>query len=53
MIDCKKVRLKIKKEDMCLFQSIVDLKARFDHFLNDSFNNDRLFEQAISLIGVT
>ena len=38
---------------ICLFQSLLDLKDRFDHFLNNSFNNDRLFKQAISLVGVT
>lgn len=44
----KKIMLHI-----CLFQSLLDLKDRFDHFLNNSFNNDRLFKQAISLVGVT
>ena len=32
------------------YQSLLDLKDRFDHFLNNSFNNDRLFKQAISLV---
>lgn len=40
----------------CLFtifvlsQSLLDLKDRFDHFLNNSFGNDRLFKQAISSV---
>lgn len=29
-------------------QSLLNLKDRFDHFLNNSFSNDRLFKQAIS-----
>jgi len=29
-------------------QSLLDLKDRFDHFLHESFNNDRLFKQMIS-----
>jgi len=32
----------------CLRQSLLDLKDRFDHFLHESFNNDRLFKQMIS-----
>ena len=31
-------------------QSLLDLKDRFDHFLNNSFSNDRLFKQAISSV---
>lgn len=37
----------------CLFQSLLDLKDRFDHFLNNSFNNDRLFKQAISSVSLS
>ena len=29
-------------------QSLLDLKDRFDHFLHESFNEDRLFKQMIS-----
>lgn len=29
-------------------QSLLDLKDRFDHFLHESFGNDRLFKQMIS-----
>lgn len=29
-------------------QSLLDLKARFDHFLKNSFSNDHIFKQAIS-----
>ncbi|ESN98219.1 hypothetical protein HELRODRAFT_84693 [Helobdella robusta] len=29
-------------------QSLLDLKDRFDHFLHESFSNDRLFKQMIS-----
>jgi len=32
----------------CITQSLLDLKDRFDHFLHESFNNDRLFKQMIS-----
>ncbi|XP_068732101.1 cullin-3-like [Montipora capricornis] len=37
------------KNPITYIQSLLDLKDRFDHFLNNSFNNDRLFKQAISL----
>lgn len=36
---------------MCLSlspQGLLDLKTRFDHFLLESFNNDRLFKQTIA-----
>lgn len=29
-------------------QSLLDLKNRFDHFLHESFNDDRQFKQMIS-----
>lgn len=29
-------------------QGLLDLKTRFDHFLLESFNNDRLFKQTIA-----
>jgi len=31
-----------------ILQSLLDLKDRFDHFLHESFNDDRLFKQMIS-----
>ena len=31
-------------------QSLLDLKARFDHFLKNSFSNDHIFKQAISSV---
>lgn len=31
-----------------LEQGLLDLKGRFDRFLQDSFNNDRLFKQTIA-----
>ena len=31
-----------------LFQSLLDLKDRFDHFLHESFNDDKQFKQMIS-----
>lgn len=31
----------------CL-QGLLDLKSRFDRFLQESFNNDRLFKQTIA-----
>ncbi|XP_036176081.1 cullin-3 isoform X11 [Myotis myotis] len=30
------------------FQGLLDLKSRFDRFLQESFNNDRLFKQTIA-----
>ena len=33
-------------------QSLLDLKDRFDHFLHNSFNTDRLFKQAISSVSI-
>ncbi|KAJ7392623.1 Cullin-3 [Desmophyllum pertusum] len=36
------------KNPITYIQSLLNLKDRFDHFLNNSFNNDRLFKQAIS-----
>ncbi|RMX42072.1 hypothetical protein pdam_00001356 [Pocillopora damicornis] len=36
------------KNPITYIQSLLDLKDRFDHFLNNSFNIDRLFKQAIS-----
>jgi len=30
-----------------LFQNLLDLKDRFDHFLHNSFGNDKLFKQMI------
>ncbi|CAH3152792.1 unnamed protein product [Porites evermanni] len=36
------------KNPITYIQSLLDLKDRFDHFLNNSFSNDRLFKQAIS-----
>ena len=30
------------------FQSLLDLKDRFDHFLHESFSDDKLFKQMIS-----
>ena len=35
---------------LLLSQSLLNLKDRFDHFLNNSFSNDRLFKQAISSV---
>lgn len=29
-------------------QKLLDLKDRFDHFLKNSFNNDRIFKQMIA-----
>lgn len=39
--------------ELCLFlrpclQGLLDLKSRFDRFLLESFNNDRLFKQTIA-----
>lgn len=31
-----------------LFQNLLDLKDRFDHFLHNSFNNDKIFKQMIA-----
>ena len=31
-----------------LFQSLLDLKDRFDHFFHESFNKDSLFKKMIS-----
>lgn len=36
------------KNPIAYIQSLLELKDRFDHFLNNSFNNDKLFKQAIS-----
>lgn len=36
------------KNPITYIQSLLNLKDRFDHFLNNSFSNDRLFKQAIS-----
>jgi cullin 3 len=33
---------------MIYLQSLLDLKDRFDHFLFESFNNDRLFKNTIT-----
>jgi len=33
---------------MLFQQGLLDLKTRFDHFLLESFNNDRLFKQTIA-----
>lgn len=30
------------------FKGLLDLKSRFDRFLQESFNNDRLFKQTIA-----
>lgn len=30
------------------FQNLLDLKDRFDHFLINSFNNDKIFKQMIA-----
>lgn len=30
------------------WQGLLDLKSRFDRFLQESFNNDRLFKQTIA-----
>lgn len=32
---------------MCL-QNLLELKDRFDHFLKNSFNDDKIFKQAIA-----
>jgi cullin 3 len=29
-------------------QNLLDLKDRFDHFLHNSFNNDKIFKQMIA-----
>ena len=31
-----------------LLQNLLDLKDRFDHFLHNSFNNDKIFKQMIA-----
>jgi cullin 3 len=31
-----------------IFQSMLDLKDRFDHFLHESFSDDKQFKQMIS-----
>lgn len=36
------------KNPIAYIQSLLELKDRFDHFLNNSFSNDKLFKQAIS-----
>lgn len=38
------------EQSVCVFvlQSLLDLKDRFDHFLFESFNNDRLFKNTIT-----
>lgn len=33
---------------LLLFKGLLDLKSRFDRFLQESFNNDRLFKQTIA-----
>lgn len=33
---------------MLYFQNLLDLKDRFDHFLHNSFNNDKIFKQMIA-----
>lgn len=40
--------LKILMMQYLLFQSLLDLKDRFDHFLDESFSRDKLFKQRIS-----
>lgn len=37
--------------NMCFvnyFQNLLDLKDRFDHFLQNSFNNDKIFKHMIA-----
>ncbi|KAK2868506.1 hypothetical protein Q7C36_000377 [Tachysurus vachellii] len=36
------------KNPVDYIQGLLDLKTRFDHFLQESFNNDRLFKQTIA-----
>ena len=31
-----------------IFQSLLDLKDRFDHFLHESYNDDKQFKKMIS-----
>lgn len=31
-----------------IFQNLLDLKDRFDHFLHNSFNNDKIFKHMIA-----
>ena len=38
----------MNKQHVFLFQSLLDLKDRFDHFLHESFSNDNLFKKMIS-----
>lgn len=33
---------------VCVAQGLLDLKTRFDRFLQESFSNDRLFKQTIA-----
>lgn len=33
---------------LCCSKGLLDLKSRFDRFLQESFNNDRLFKQTIA-----
>lgn len=33
---------------VCVAQGLLDLKTRFDRFLQESFGNDRLFKQTIA-----
>ena len=40
-------------QQFLLFQSLLNLKDRFDHFLTNSFSKDRLFKQAISSVSNT
>ena len=49
-MSCKRVICIIDCLCFALSQSLLDLKDRFDHFLNNSFSNDRLFKQAISSV---
>jgi cullin 3 len=37
-----------KVNKKCLLQNLLDLKDRFDHFLHNSFNNDKIFKQMIA-----
>merc|ERR1719210_2619051 len=38
----------VGKNAINFIQSLLDLKDRFDHFLHESFNDDKLFKQMIS-----
>lgn len=46
-------RMLVKEEEtgsnpIIFIQNLLDLKDRFDHFLNNSFNNDKIFKHMIS-----